>query len=177
MRYKDRIKQIKESLTEGDYITYVDGSSFNVAPLVATAGGVILGHNSLYFDDYAEYLGEYKTGGAELGALIAVIERLERDFNLLAGSKVIIYTDSTYAANSAMKWIENWRHQNYLKPDPNSNGMIKRPNIELCEKIYEYKQKYNLFVFWEKSRKGNEYMDLAHDNAKQLRKELLESNK
>ncbi len=94
--------------------------------------------------------------------LLAVIEGLE---SLNAGSKVRIYTDSSYVLRGMEEWLENWKNNGWIT---SAGKPVK--NQDLWKRIAELQKKYRIELTKVKGHSG----DKMNSRADQLAKEACQ---
>lgn len=113
---------------EKNYVIYTDGACKNNP---GNGGyGVVILHDGRR----AEYYGGYAQTTNNRMELMACIVGLE---HVPTGSKVTLYSDSTYVVNGIQKgWAKRWRSRGWLKSDgkPAENSDLWARLLDLCEK-------------------------------------------
>lgn len=114
-----------------DYYVYTDGACSNNGTVRAKAGlGIFFG-----IDDprnvSKQVEGKQTNNTAELGAILLVFKILEND--IIAGKKIMIVSDSTYAIKSCTTYGAKCAQQNWSKDLPNKE-MVKQ-GYELAKKF------------------------------------------
>ncbi|SPC61596.1 related to Ribonuclease H [Ustilago sp. UG-2017b] len=126
--FASRYSDAYDFLYDNRIIFYVDGSAINNGYANARAGyGVWFQNPDLrYLNQQCRLSGDIQSNNrAELTAIITALETAPED-----GRKLIICSDSQYAMNTVMTWINKWRWNGWV----NANG-FPVANRDLIEEL------------------------------------------
>jgi len=90
--------------------------------------------------------------------LLGVIEGLE---SLAAGSRVRIYTDSSYVLRGMEEWLDNWKNNGWV-----TSGGKPVKNQDLWKRIAELQEKYRIELIKVKGHSGDKMNNRADQLAK-----------
>ncbi len=118
-------------------IIYTDGAcKNNQNKFIRTAGcGVYFGNNNQLNNISVKLDGPKQTNQvAELTACILAIEKI-----IPINEEIIIKTDSMYTINCINTWFDGWKKRGWKKADGKPVD-----NLELIQKLHNYKTIYNI---------------------------------
>jgi ribonuclease HI len=128
-------------------IIYTDGACKNNGKANRKGGcGVFFGDNNNMQSNKIDNISVKLDGSkitnqvAELTACILAIEAvINKSNNCLPTEKIIIKTDSMYTINCIDNWFDGWKKRGWKKADGKPVD-----NLELIQKLHEYKTLYNV---------------------------------
>ena len=139
---------------------YTDGScQVHDSEKPGAAAAIIILNDSIIYENSKKFKNTTNNQMELLSAIIALKE-LER-LDLLQHSKITLYSDSQYLINGMMKYIDNWKSNNF-------NG-IKNPEYW---KILNTFQKYNIDYQWIKGHNNNYYNERVNKLAQNAMRSL-----
>ena len=130
------------------YVIYTDGACSG-NPGSGGWGAVILDEEK----NETNISGEEKSTTNNRMELMAPIMALRK---IKKGSKIIIYTDSTYLKNGITIWIKNWEKNGWKSTN-------KKPvkNKDLLVMLNELSREHVIDWKWVKAHAGNKYNEIA----------------
>lgn len=103
---------------------------------------------------------------AELEAVIKACEIAETN----GMKRILVVTDSKYAASACEKWIDNWEENGWMD---NKNKPVK--NKEAFERLSQAKKKLDLKIVHVRGHSGDKYNELADSMAREALMPHIES--
>lgn len=103
-------------------------------------------------DPYTEVSGAISNTTSNRMELTAILEAIK--FALEMGAKnIFIHSDSKYAVNSFMYWMENWVRENW----------VDKKNVDIFKELYRLKHTptVEITIRWVRGHNGNEYNEAA----------------
>ncbi len=79
-----------------------------------------------------------------------------------AGSRIVLYTDSTYVRNGITKWIKSWVAKNWMR-GPKANEPVK--NADLWKQLHQLDRERHVDWRWLKGHAGHEFNERADELA------------